>query len=105
MRSLRAPPWNRNSAAVLIANVLRKNDRNELRAQASPSQEKGIAAKGSQHGKLSSFHIVEQLLHAGRERHAPAAAIGGPALMFRAGSGSPAQGKISGRLCFEAADV
>ncbi|MEH2559129.1 hypothetical protein V1286_006658 [Bradyrhizobium algeriense] len=41
---------------------------------------KGIAAKGLQHGKLSSFHIVEQLLRAGRERHAPVAAIGGPAL-------------------------
>jgi hypothetical protein len=40
-------------------------------------------AKGSRHGKLSSFHPVEQRLHAGGERHAAAAAIGGPALMFR----------------------
>jgi hypothetical protein len=51
---------------------------------------KGIAAKGLQHGKLSSFHIVEQLLHAGRERHAPVADIGGPALTF-GGTGSSAQ--------------
>jgi hypothetical protein len=40
-------------------------------------------AKGSRHGKLSSFHPVEQRLHAGGERHAAAAAIDGPALMFR----------------------
>src|SRR5215216_577377 len=40
-------------------------------------------AKGSRHGKLSSFHLVEQRLHAGGERHAAAAAIGGPALIFR----------------------
>ena len=38
-------------------------------------------AKGSRHGKLSSFHPVEQRLHAGRERHAAAAAIGGHALI------------------------
>jgi hypothetical protein len=62
---------------------------------------KGIAAKGLQHGKLSSFHIVEQLLHAGRERHAPVAAIGGPALMFQAEPGPPPQGqRLSGHLCF-----
>jgi hypothetical protein len=53
---------------------------------------KGTAAKGSQHGKLSSFHTVEQLLHAGRERRTSAAAIDRPTLMFRAGPGSPAQG-------------
>src|SRR6266545_985601 len=40
-------------------------------------------AKGSRHGKLSSFHPVEQRLHAGGERHAVAAAIAGPALIFR----------------------
>jgi hypothetical protein len=38
-------------------------------------------AKGSRHGKLSSFRLVEQRLHAGGERHAAAAAIGGPALI------------------------
>jgi len=39
-------------------------------------------AKGSRHGKLSSFHPVEQRLHAGGERHSAAAAIAGHALMF-----------------------
>jgi hypothetical protein len=39
--------------------------------------------KGSRHGKLSSFHTGEQLLHAGGEHHAPATAIDGPTLMFR----------------------
>ena len=40
--------------------------------------------KGLRHGKFSSFHIVEQLLHAGGQRHAPAVAIAGRALMSRA---------------------
>jgi hypothetical protein len=41
------------------------------------------AGKGSWHGKLSSFRHIEQLLHAGSERHAAAAASGGLALMLR----------------------
>jgi hypothetical protein len=39
--------------------------------------------KGSRHGKLSSFHTGEQLLHAGGERYVPAAAIAWHPLMFR----------------------
>jgi D-mannonate dehydratase len=35
------------------------------------------------HGELSSFHSVEQLLHAGDERGSPVAADHGDALMDR----------------------
>jgi hypothetical protein len=72
---------------------------------------KGIAAKESRHGKLSSLHPVEQLLHADCERHAPAAAIGGPALMFRAGPARQHKGRYpdaftsEAALTFEAPDV
>jgi hypothetical protein len=65
-----------------------------------------LKKKESRHGKFSSLRPVEQLLHAGRERHASVAAIGGSTLMFRAEPGTPPQGappqgqQISGRLCF-----
>ena len=39
--------------------------------------------KGLWHGIFSSFYIVEQLLHTGGERHAPAVAIADRALMSR----------------------
>jgi hypothetical protein len=41
-----------------------------------------LCRKGSQHGKLSSFRPVDQLLHAGSEHHAAAAAVGGFPLIF-----------------------
>jgi hypothetical protein len=40
------------------------------------------AKKGGRRGKLSSFRSVEQLLYAGSERHAIAAAIAGSALIL-----------------------
>jgi len=74
------PRFHRRTGISFTAGLLRKRGWLERIAGSSVAS----PGKGLRHGKFSSFHIVEQLLHAGGQRHAPAVAIAGRALMSRA---------------------